>query len=116
MGKESGQRSLHRYGVSCGAMQGQRSLDRDARRVRFLNTAVRNSSVLRMALIRLCTDGTAREMGRKVVGIYWDTEKFYDSISPLLVMEEMVASGFEPVSLAISMQLLLAPRLRRDGH
>ena len=33
-------------------------------------------------------------MGREVGATNWDTEKFCDSISHLLVMEEMVASGF----------------------
>ena len=37
-------------------------------------------------------------------------EKLYDSISPLLVEEEMVASGSDPVFLAVSMQFHLAPR------
>ena len=84
-----------------GAMRGQRALDCHAGRVRFWNTAVRNSSALRVALARLCKDEIAREMGREVVEIYWDIEKFYDTLPFLLVMEEMVASGFDPVFLAI---------------
>ena len=46
-----------------------------------------------------------------------DFENFYDSVSPLLVMEEMVAFGFDPVLMPLSMQIHLPPRvLRRDGH
>ena len=59
----------------------------------------------------------ALEMGREVGGFYWDIEKFYDFIPPLLVMTEMVAFRFDPVFLAISMQFHLASGVRRrDGH
>ena len=52
---------------------------------------------LRVALTRLCQGELAREMGREVVGIYWNIDKFHDSISRLLVLKEMVASGFDHV-------------------
>ena len=64
-----------------GAMREHRVLDRDAGRVRLLNTAVPNPSSLRVALIRLCKDEIAQGIGREVVGIHCDIAKFYDSIS-----------------------------------
>ena len=82
-----------------GAMRGQRALDCHAGRVRFWNTAVRNSSALRVALTRLSMDEMAQAMSKEMVSIHWDMEKLHDSVSPLLAMEEMLASGFDPVFL-----------------
>ena len=65
----------------------------------------------------VCAKTRLRERWARKWSASAGTLKFYDSISPLLVMEEMVASGFDPVLLAIRMPLHRAPRvLRRDGH
>ena len=65
-----------------------------------------------MALTRLCKDEIAQKMGREVIDTNWDSLKVLR-----LVVEEMVASGFDHVFLAVSMQFHLAPRvLRRGGH
>ena len=39
-------------------------------------------------------DDVARDVGRVVVGTYWEIEKFNYQISALLLMVEMVAAGF----------------------
>ena len=86
-------------------------MDWDAAWVRFWNTAVRNSSALRVALTRLCKDEIAREMA----GICWEIEKVLRLHFPLMVMKEMVASAFNPVFLALSVQFHLRI-LRRHRH
>ena len=55
-------------------------------------------------------------MAREVAGIYRDIEKFCDFVSPLLVTEEMVASGFDLVFETISVQIRLTPRVFEAGR
>ena len=63
--------------------------------------AVRGSSPLRCVLRRLIDDEAAVALGDFTAGIYWDVEKFYDSISLRLLFERAADLHFPPVALAM---------------
>ena len=64
--------------------------------------AVRRGSPLRCVLRRIIDDEAATALGDATAGIYWDVEKFYDSISLVLLFQRAADLGFPEVLLAMS--------------
>ena len=55
----------------------------------FWDTAVRGNSSLRAALARRLLDETAATVGAKCGALYVDIKKFFDSLVPELLMDEL---------------------------
>jgi len=97
-------------------IRGDQFKDWDYGRAEHWDDAVKNSSALRAALRRRFLDECQVANGGFVAAVYWDIEKFYDSIRPGRVMKKAREQGIDIRILAIAMQVHLAPRvLRTEG-
>ena len=87
----------------------------DEGRQRFWDDAVKGSSALKAALQRRLLDEVTILEGGVVVGLYWDIEKFFDSINIRKLIVLAREQGLDLKTLAIAMQAHLAPRVVKAG-
>ena len=80
----------------------------------FWDTAIKGSSALRSALLRSLLDETAVLAGVQVATLLLDIEKFYDSLSLVILIRIAADVGFPGVVVALEAQVYLAPRFLRS--
>ena len=66
-------------------------------------------------MLRRLSDEIALSMGTTALTVFWDVRKFYDSLSPWLLVQEAVRLEYPPLLLAIGMQVHAAPRIIRTS-
>ena len=88
----------------------------DQERQGFWDDAVKGSSALQAALRRRLGEEVATLLGKTVIGVYYDMEKFYDSISLSGLISWARDREFQPVILCLAMQVHMAPRTLRAGE
>ena len=88
--------------------------DWDTARAQFWDDAIQGSSALKAALCRRLLDECCVAEGGKVAAIYWDIEKFFDSINPRRLMELCEQQGMNLKILAMAAQVHLAPRVLKS--
>eukprot|EP00974_Lingulodinium_polyedra_P118366 11166885-Lingulodinium_polyedra.AAC.1 len=79
------------------------------------DSAVRGSSALRSALLTCMLDESAVKAGQAVCSLYWDIEKFYDSVAYDVVIRRCLERQYHPVLLQLTIRACLGPRLPRQG-
>ena len=67
------------------------------------DTAIRGSSALRAAILSLFVDELASYNKMLVTRILWDMEKFYDTISIILLISRARGLGFPMLLLALGL-------------
>ena len=72
------------------------------------------SSALRAALRRTIQDETAVGLGKVVAGVYWDMEKFYDTLSIRQVIHWAHELGYPRRILIIGLMAHMAPVIRKS--
>ena len=77
------------------------------------DTAVRGSSALRAAVARAFAAEYAVALGATAATVYWDIEKFYDSVALDLLIPEAVRFGYPPRLLYVTLLAHLGPRRLR---
>ena len=82
----------------------------------FWEDAVKGSSALKAGLYRRLLDECSVLLGMETVSLFWDIEKFYDSIDWIRAIQWSLDLGFHPVLLEIVMSLHMAPRVVRVGR
>ena len=87
--------------------------DWDARRAGHWDDAVRGSSALKAALKRRILDECAVLKRESTAGIYWDVEKFYDSINIVRLAELSQEFNFPIAVSSLDLQVHVAPRVVR---
>ena len=80
----------------------------------FWDSAVKGSSALQAALVRRCMDECCHALSIASGTILLDIEKFYDSISIPLVCQAGLRQDFLAITLAMELQMFLAPRHLRE--
>ena len=86
-----------------------RAWDRD--HARFWDSAIQGNSALKAALLRRALDESAHALGVASLTLLADIEKFYDSLCPVKVIEQLLAQDYPSYILAITMQMHWAPRV-----
>ncbi|CAK0878622.1 unnamed protein product, partial [Prorocentrum cordatum] len=76
----------------------------------FWDSAVAGSSALRVAMHRLMRAEAATEMGFHAAGVFYDAANFYDNIGLDQLIEKASALQYPLLSLAMAVQMYLAPR------
>ncbi len=79
--------------------------------VQFWDNAIKGSSALRATLERKLYDELHILEGDVAFGMYWDIEKFYDSIRLVLLIQLAVQAGYPVHILAFDIMFHLAPRI-----
>eukprot|EP00974_Lingulodinium_polyedra_P028790 2773808-Lingulodinium_polyedra.AAC.1 len=77
------------------------------------DTAVKGSSALRTAMVRLIRNEAAQRLGFAVGGVFYDAANFYDNVDLALTMEQAEELQYPLAPLALAVQLYLAPRIVR---
>jgi len=85
----------------------------DSQRAGFWDHAVAGSSALLAALTRRLRDETACTLGRHSLTVLWDVHKFYDSVSPDLLVSLADDLSYPPLHLYMGMFVHVAPRVIR---
>ena len=85
----------------------------EAKWVGHWDKAVRKSDALRAALCRHLRVEMAIALGASVVEVFYDCEKFYDSISPELVARAGIALEYPPGLLYLGLVMHMAPKVLR---
>eukprot|EP00974_Lingulodinium_polyedra_P068811 6663696-Lingulodinium_polyedra.AAC.1 len=60
-------------------------------------------------------DESAVKAGQAVCSLYWDIEKFYDSVAYDVVIRRCLERQYHPVLLQLTIRACLGPRLPRQG-
>jgi len=76
------------------------------------DTAVRNSGggAEFLGYVSMVRMEAASTMGRHVVESFFDLSKFYDTIQPDELVQDVKSTAFPPLQAALSMQANLCPR------
>ena len=82
----------------------------------FWEDAIKGSSALRAGLYRRLIDECTCALGLDTAAIYWDVEKFYDSISWAKLFEWALDLKFPPQLLLVVASLHSSPRVIRLGR
>ncbi len=87
----------------------------DEARLKHWDDAVQGSSALKAALRRRMLDEVEVELEGWTASVYWDLEKFFDSIRPgrLIKLSRKCRRRLHPRMMAMAMQAHLAPRVLR---
>ena len=88
----------------------------DEERMNFWEDAVKGSSALKAGLFRRLLDECAVLIGKETVSIFWDLEKFYDSIDWVKVIRWSLELGFPARVLEIVMSVHMGPRVIKVGR
>ena len=82
----------------------------------FWEDAVKGSSALKAGLFRRLLSECAVLVGKETVSIYWDLEKFYDSIDWVRLIRWSLELGFPAIVLEIVMSVHMGPRVIKVGR
>ena len=88
----------------------------DNNRVKHWDDAIKGSSALKAALSRRLLDELQVQEAGFVVGLFWDLEKFFDSIDPVLLIQLATEEGLCRRMMTLAMQIHLAPRFLKAGE
>eukprot|EP00959_Pyramimonas_sp_CCMP1952_P213465 4466246-Pyramimonas_sp.AAC.1 len=75
------------------------------------DTAIAGSLALRAALARATLDECARELGVSYATLFLDLQKFYDSISFVLLMKASRSLHYPAITTVLEVGMYAAPRL-----
>ena len=81
----------------------------------FWEDAIKGSSALLAGLRRRLQDECAVALGQDTASIYWDIEKFFDSVDWVKAIEWAEELGFPSRIFKIAMQIHTAPRIIKIG-
>jgi len=81
--------------------------------VKFWDDAVKGSSALRAALMRKLLDEVASFNKETILNMFWDLEKFYDTINFLRLFDLAVDANYPVWLLCYDMMYHVAPRMIR---
>ncbi len=99
-----------------GLLRGNLNTVWEVERAGFWDTAIAGSSAQTTGLLRALLDGAAAANGLAAASIYYDMEKFYDTISLVVLCRLALKLLYPPLSLAFSVQAYVGGRrLRADG-
>ena len=118
LGKDQGERPIGLLLLASALLTSARKpiiqqWDRDKHA--WWDDAIAGSSSLRAFLRRSLGDEVNWLNGGHNLGIFYDFEKFYDSINPTKLIWEALNLGYSPLLLYIGMQVHLAPRILKCG-
>ena len=77
----------------------------------FWDQAVKGSTCLQVALLRLCKAEVSKKLGLKQVSLLLDLTCFYDLVDHNRLAEDALALGFPPLVLFLCLQVHKGPRL-----
>lgn len=92
-------------------MRGQTTMEWCNAKARHWDGAVRGSSALRMAMHNLMLDEMALSEGTVRAAVYWDLEKFYDSIALRKMILAAMANEYPLTQLLMATRCYLGPRM-----
>ena len=81
----------------------------------FWEDAIKGSSAFRAGLYRRLTDECTCALGLETASIYWDVEKFYDSVAWAKLFDWALDLNFPPQLLLVVASLHAPPRVVRVG-
>lgn len=81
----------------------------------FWDDALRGSSALRAAAVRLLWAEVARAEGDQCAAVFWDLEKFYDGLTHRLLAEAAARVGYPATILRLTIDADTTPRYIRVG-
>ena len=77
----------------------------------FWDQAVKGSTCLQVALLRLCKAEVSKKLGLKQVSLLLDLTCFYDLVDHNLLAEDALSLGFPPIVLFLCLQVHKGPRI-----
>jgi len=89
--------------------------DWDKEAAGFWDTAIKGSSCLRAALCRALKVEMAHARGYATIGLLWDISAFFDSIRIHRLIDLSLERGYQPMVLALAMQVHNAIRAFKEG-
>ena len=81
--------------------------------MRFWEDAVKGSSALQAGLMRRLLDETTVALGMATATVFWDIEKFYDSVDWTKLVHWALELSFSPSILQVAMSIHEQPRVIR---
>jgi len=85
----------------------------DVEKAGFWDTAIAGSSALMAALRRRLADEVSVELGQPAATLFWDIQKFYDSVVPHKLIEQASGLQYPPLLLYLGLVVHAAPRFIR---
>ncbi len=97
--------------VVWSSIRGTRIKQWDAQQAQHWDSAIRGASAQSAGTMRRLLDELAVLSGQDTIGVYWDLQKFYDSIDIIKLIELSTRRGFSVAVAAIDLQVHLGLRL-----
>ena len=80
------------------------------------DTALKGSSALRAGLLRACLDEVGAELGATAMTLLLDIDKFYDTVSFVILMRIALRLGFPAVGVALEVAAFIGPRFLQERN
>ncbi len=87
--------------------------DWDLKHAAFWDSAIKGSSPLRAAILRRLTAELTLDEQEDMVETYLDIKKFYDMIDVIILIDQAIELGVNPIVMYMSLQVHMAPRVLR---
>ena len=99
--------------VIWASMRGIKAKEFDKGRAQFWDSAIAGASALQAGLMRRLIEEVGVLSGLSTLGIYWDMQKFYDSLDLVILIQVVMHHGYSLKLAAIDLQIHVGLRILR---